>query len=219
LGDGNDFGLISKEKLEVAQIKELSFSKDLRLIMDANPGKNINIASILQGLDYRSHGIIVMILSLPFVIPMPIMGLSTLFGSVMMISAISIMSGLSPWIPKKWRGKTVPRETMESLILKSEKVATKIERFVKPRFLLFSKSWIWIRIHGLMILVAAFILALPSPPGGNVLPGAATFVLALGLVEEDGIVLILGYLLTALNVILLTLILVYGLDWLMSFFT
>jgi len=200
-------------------VREFSFSKELRVIMENNPGDKIIISSVLQGLDYRSHGIVVMLLSLPFVIPMPIMGLSTLFGSVMMISALSIMSGLNPWIPRRWREKSVPRETMTNLISKSEKVALKVERFVKPRFLFFSKSWFWVRVHGLMILIAAGILALPSPPGGNVLPGAATFVLAMGLIEEDGLVLAIGYLLTLINVILLTLILVYGLDWIMSFFS
>lgn len=200
-------------------IRKLSFSRDLEMLLENNPGEEVSISSILTGLNYRSHGLVIMLLSIPFVLPMPIMGLSTLFGSVMMISAVSIMSGLNPWIPKKWRDRKVPRQTLEQLIKKSEKIAIRLEKFVKPRWLLFSKPIFWIRVHGLMLFIAAFILALPSPPGGNVLPGAATMVLALGLVEEDGVVLAFGYLLTLLNIVLVALILIYGLDWVMSFFT
>lgn len=200
-------------------LKKLSFSRDLEMLIEKNQGENVLISAILDDLNYRSHGLIVLLLSIPFVLPMPIMGLSTLFGAVMMISAVSIMSGFAPWIPKRWRDRTVPRETLVRLIQKSEWVATRLEKFVRPRFLGFSKSSFWIRIHGFAILIAAIILALPSPPGGNVLPGAATMVLALGLVEEDGLILALGYLLTVINIVLVTLIVVYGLDWLMSFFS
>lgn len=200
-------------------MKKLSFFKDLELLVAKSRGEQVLISDILSDLNYRSHGLIILLLSVPFVVPMPIMGLSTLFGGVMMISAVSIMSGLSPWIPKRWRNRSVPRETLVRLMNRSEKMAVRLERYVRPRMLSFSKSPFWVRIHGLMILIAAIILALPSPPGGNVLPGAATFILAIGLVEEDGLFLALGYLLTFVNIVLVTLIVVYGLDWLMSFFS
>jgi hypothetical protein len=188
---------------------KLTVSRDLEALLSRSPEEQVPISTILENLNYRSHALLVFALSIPFVVPMPIMGLSTLFGGVMLISALSIISGLNPWIPKRWKDKCVPRSTLMNLIAKSDKVALKLERFVK-RF--------WVRIHGVMILIAALILALPSPPGGNILPGAATMALGLGLVEEDGLVLTVGYVLTLINIVLLTLIIMYGLDWIMSFF-
>jgi hypothetical protein len=197
---------------------KLTVSRDLEALLSRSPEEQVPISTILENLNYRSHALLVFALSIPFVVPMPIMGLSTLFGGVMLISALSIISGLNPWIPKRWKDKCVPRSTLMNLIAKSDKVALKLERFVKPRWFAFSKARFWVRIHGVMILIAALILALPSPPGGNILPGAATMALGLGLVEEDGLVLTVGYVLTLINIVLLTLIIMYGLDWIMSFF-
>lgn len=197
-------------------MSELRCARDLHVLLKKFEGREITISAVLEGLDYRTQGLIILILSIPFVLPMPIMGLSTIFGSVMIVAAIGIMLNRNPWLPKKLKNKVIPNETMQGIVKKTDWVSKRLGRVVRPRLLFFSKSAFWIRIHALMILIAALILALPSPPGGNVLPGAATMVLSLGLVEEDGLVLILGYILTALNVFLLALILIYGLDWFMN---
>ncbi len=197
---------------------KLSFSTDLNLLIDKYKEDEIPVIDILEELTYRSHAIFILLLSVPFVLPMPIMGLSTLFGLLMMVSAISIIFGSKPWLPKRWRNRKIPRESLVKMAAKLEKATSYLEKVIRPRYFFMFKSPHLIRFHGLAIFIAAFILALPSPPGGNILPGMACMALALGLVEEDGVFLILGYVLTALNILLVTLILVYGLDWLMSFF-
>lgn len=199
--------------------KKLSFSRDLDLLLQRTKGDEIPISLILKDLNYRSHALVILLLSLPFVTPIPLIGLSTVFGVVIMGSAFSIITGLEPWMPKRWRDKAVRRKTLESLLEKSTWLASRLERFVRPRFLVFSKSMVWVRVHGLMIFILAAILALPAPPGGNALPGVAILTLALGLAEEDGLVIAIGYLLTFINIVLLTLILVYGFDWIMSLFS
>lgn len=196
--------------------KKLSFSRDLELLLHRTKGEEISVALILKDLNYRSHALVILLLSLPFVTPIPLIGLSTVFGVVIMISALSIITGLEPWLPKRWKGKTISRKTLASLLEKTTWLANRLEHFVRPRFFVFSKSLFWVRIHGLMIFFLAVILALPAPPGGNALPGVAILTLALGLAEEDGLVIAIGYLLTFINIVLLTLILVYGFDWIMS---
>jgi hypothetical protein len=47
-------------------------------------------------------------------------------------------------------------------------------------------------VVGVVVLIMAIVLALPLPPGGNFPPALACTVLALGLVQRDGIVILIG---------------------------
>lgn len=55
------------------------------------------------------------------------------------------------------------------------------------------------RLLGLVALALALLLSLPVPMG-NLLPGIALAVLSLSIVERDGLVALIGYVLAALAV-------------------
>lgn len=44
-----------------------------------------------------------------------------------------------------------------------------------------------------MLMCCGFFLALPLPPGTNFLPGLTTFLLSLGILEEDGYCLLVAH--------------------------
>ena len=51
-------------------------------------------------------------------------------------------------------------------------------------------------VIGVIILIMAVILILPLPPGGNFPPALACAVLGMGLVERDGIIVLIGLVVT-----------------------
>jgi hypothetical protein len=198
-------------------MRSLSFSRELKKLLDRNSQDPVCLRDLLDQLGVRAHALVIILLSLPFIFPLPSMGLSTIFGGVIILLAGSLMFGRKPWIPERWGALKISRETLEKFVGRAEWLSKKMERFVRPRGLAFSMSQFWKPVHALMIVIAALILALPLPPGGNVLPAAACLILGVGMVEEDGIILALGYLLTAINVILLLMLFLYGFDWLKEF--
>lgn len=69
------------------------------------------------------------------------------------------------------------------------------------------------RLNGIFMVIAGFLLALPTPPGGNFPPGVALVLLSLGTLEEDAVVTTLGYIAFALNVVLFGAIFYFGTAW------
>lgn len=77
-----------------------------------------------------------------------------------------------------------------------------IERLVRPRAAWLANGWTRVPI-GLICLVLAAIITLPVPLG-HVVPGTAICLLALGLMEGDGLVVGLGFVASALALALVT---------------
>ena len=78
----------------------------------------------------------------------------------------------------------------------------RLERIVRPR-----AGWLagpWARMPvGIICLVLAIIITLPVPLG-HVVPGAAISVLALGLIERDGIAIALGIVTAVVGLLVVT---------------
>ncbi|HEY1432568.1 MAG TPA: exopolysaccharide biosynthesis protein [Stellaceae bacterium] len=88
------------------------------------------------------------------------------------------------------RGAPSQRSSFLAIVDRILPTLRRLERIVRPR-----AGWLagpWARIPvGIICLVLAIIIALPVPLG-HVVPGTAISVLALGLIERDGIAIALG---------------------------
>jgi hypothetical protein len=78
----------------------------------------------------------------------------------------------------------------------------RFERLVRPRALWLANDWTKIPI-GLICLVLAMIITLPIPLG-HVAPGSAICLLALGLMERDGVVIGIGFVAAMLALVIVT---------------
>jgi hypothetical protein len=84
----------------------------------------------------------------------------------------------------------------------SPKRRANLERLLKPR-LLFITSATGERIIGGLCLVLAIVLAMPIPLG-NMLPAFAISLMALGVLERDGIWVVIGALMGALSMVIVS---------------
>jgi hypothetical protein len=78
----------------------------------------------------------------------------------------------------------------------------RFERIVRPRAPWLADDWAKVPI-GLICLVLAAIITLPIPLG-HVAPGTAICLLALGLMEHDGVVIGVGFMAAALALTIVT---------------
>ena len=195
---------------------QLALSKELIAFREKIAADKVPVQRLLQSLPPRALAMVSLISSLPFFLPLPMMGISTLMGLLIIFCAMGIILNGRVWLPQSIAVKMVPTEILHKAIDKLMSFSKKLERFVKPRLLWLSTPY-FMKLHGLALIIAALILALPSPPGGNIPPALAIAAMSLGIMEEDGLWIGLGYILTALNIVGLTLIIIYGLEWAMQF--
>jgi hypothetical protein len=84
----------------------------------------------------------------------------------------------------------VPRSSFENVMLKSIPYLERAELFLRPR-LVTLLSWTGECLVGLFLLVLAIVLTLPIP-FGNWLPAFAISIIALAIVEKDGVAVLIG---------------------------
>jgi hypothetical protein len=95
------------------------------------------------------------------------------------------MLGRIPWLPKFIANRRLSRERFSQLVEKLVPFLTKAEGLLKARWS-FLAGHVAERPLGALCLVLAAVLALPIPLG-NMLPATAICLIALGILERDGV--------------------------------
>ncbi|MCX6116330.1 MAG: exopolysaccharide biosynthesis protein [Proteobacteria bacterium] len=142
--------------------------------------------SLLDRIGPRGHLILCLFLTIPFCQPIPMFGLSTVFGLAVMIIAFCYTANIPPWLPKKYRDKEIPSNLLNTICCRGCTFMRGIEKFSKPRGQILSQHASFRKFCGVQIAILALFLALPIPiPGTNLIPAFPIIFLCLGLVEQD----------------------------------
>jgi hypothetical protein len=156
------------------------------------------VMDLVDALEERTFGFILLLMALPNVLLIAsIPGLSTIFGGVMGLASIQMMLRLPKiWLPKNVRYKPYATEYLEKVVKTSAPFLVSIERFLKPRFFILTASFLE-PFLGFISFINSIWITLPIP-FGNFLPGLAMVALSLGIIENDGLFIMLGVVLSFL---------------------
>lgn len=153
--------------------------------------EKVSVKEIIDALDARSFGLATLMFALPSVVPMP-PGVPTVVGICLLIVSFQMVIGREDlWLPGILSKRTFDRK---SLVKAFEGLAPRlqgIERIAKPR-LLFMTGRTGAVMIGIIVLIMAIVLILPLPPGGNFPPALACAVLGMGLAQRDGVIVLIG---------------------------
>lgn len=147
-----------------------------------------------------------MVLAFPFVLFIPIPGLSIVFGTVILVLGVRLALHKNLWFPQRLKQKKISADWWASQLEKMSRFLKKIDRYIHPRGTIYQHHPFVQTVHGWGLAVSGFFLLLPLPPGTNFLPGLAAFLISIGLLQEDIWMLILGYVALAINLALFILI-------------
>ncbi len=168
-------------------------SEEFRTLSLICKEKDVCIKELALKLQTKDQAILTLILSLPYLFFIPLPGLSILFGFFIMINGLRITTARKLWFPSFVLCKKISAYSLKKWLSIAEKWALRVEKMVKPRGdVFFKKAW-FAKLHGIMLMVCGFFLCLPQPPGVNFLPGLTTFILSLGIIEQDGYCILLSY--------------------------
>lgn len=196
------------ERLSV-QVRELA--------AQCREGEDVTLgqaAAVLQG---RSLHLLLIILALPFCLPIPLPGLSTPFGVVILLLGLRLTFRSSNTLPGEVRRRRLPGRTFAAVLRSVAGVLAVLETLLAPRFSWLIDHRLGRRTAGLIIFICGSLLLLPLPvPFSNFFPAATVVLLACAMVERDGLVAVLGLAMFAGTVVFYVLLFQGGaaaIDW------
>jgi hypothetical protein len=156
----------------------------------------LTLNRLLNQTEGRGLFIVVILLSLPFITPIPLPGVSTVLGLIIGVLAVRLAVGLPPSLPKSLGDRPLDTGVSRKVLAASVKILGVIERLARPR----RSAWLGWRavcfINAGLIALMAFLLMLPFPPFPpftNSLPAYSIILLAASMMEEDGVLIWVGY--------------------------
>lgn len=154
----------------------------------------LTLERILKILSGKGRYFLVLLLSLPFCLPLQIPGLSTPFGLAIAFLGFRIAFGKHVWLPSKMLEKKISAAQMKKISKKGLWIVKKIKPFIHPRMEALCYNNILHMINGGIIVLLGVVLALPLPiPFTNLTAAWSLLFLCIGLIEDDGAWVIIGY--------------------------
>jgi hypothetical protein len=150
-------------------------------------------------------------LALPFCTPIPIPGLSTVFGLVIALIGFRLALRKKPWLPASLLDKQLPPRFFTKILSAGSWIFRMLEWGLKPRWTYLVDQPLLRHGYGVVILISGLLLLLPLPiPFSNFLPAITIIVTAAALLERDGYYAIMAILLFCLTLLFFTALVLFG---------
>lgn len=188
--------------------KRERLSSSLRGMLGNSQTTSLTLDGLMEQTEGRGLYLVMILLSLPFLTPIPLPGFSNVVGPVISLLAFRLAFRLPPRLPKCIGTRQISRHRLHAFIAAGAWILQKLERLARPRF----SGWLeWRAIrffNALLLVLMGLLLALPIPPVlpfTNSLPCWAIIITALAMMEADGVLIFLGYAIGLGTLIYLTL--------------
>jgi hypothetical protein len=153
--------------------------------------ERVTFREILTQLRHRAFGFTLLIFALPCCLPMP-PGIPTICGVAIVIIALNLIGARQRlWLPGAIADKSVARADLKRMVDRMTPYLARLERICKPRLAIVTEPVGKILI-GIVIFVLGAVMILPIPFLGNMPPGFAASVIAIGMTERDGLIVLIG---------------------------
>ena len=158
--------------------------------------ERIAIRDLLTALEDRALAALLFIFAFPNVLPAP-PGLSAVLGAPLIFLAAQLALGMRPWLPGMIANRSMARADFEAVVMRARPWLARGEALLAPR-LGWMSTMPMERLVGIVCFLLAVVLFLPIPLG-NMLPAFAICVMALGVLERDGLWIAAGLLFSVLS--------------------
>lgn len=175
---------------------QVALGEALRRLIGTIEGEQITLRELLVLIGEQGMLFFCIVLTLPFLIPVSIPGVSTVFGLVIILIGIGITFNRMPWLPAKLMERPIRNEHLVPTLEKGIALAERMERWLRPRLIRLTTGALVNRMNGLALTFSAVLLLFPLSfiPFSNTLPALAILFFALGMLQRDGYFVVAGYL-------------------------
>ncbi|MFI5347411.1 MAG: exopolysaccharide biosynthesis protein [Elusimicrobiota bacterium] len=151
----------------------------------------VTLGDLVARLGKEGLGLLAFLISLPFLQPIPLAGLGTPIGLMLMALGVQLALGReAPALPRFVAERRLEKETVDRLLNAAERILGAVEKIARPRWSFAARSP---RTYGTALVLLGFILAVPIfVPFGNPITAAPLALIGLALLEDDGLLGLLG---------------------------
>lgn len=169
-----------------------STAEALRRLAAGHRGQRLSIADLLEALSDHGFGLLLLLLALPNAVPGPLIpGLSVPFALGIAALGLQLVWGWhTPHLPRWLLGLSMDGVRFRRLVDRTEPLLLRLERWLRPRASPLADGP-GERLVGVALIGLSVVLALPIP-FGNMPVALSIMLIALGLLEGDGVALLLG---------------------------
>ncbi|WP_043617157.1 exopolysaccharide biosynthesis protein [Ensifer sp. ZNC0028] len=173
-----------------------SLSDTLNGMIASIRGETITLRELMTEIGEQGFLLLCALLTLPFLLPVSIPGVSTVFGAAIILISVSVTLNRLPWMPQRILDRRIETEKLVPTLQKGADIVSKLDRYVRPRLGFLTQGALMNRFNGLMIMAGGVLLMFPLGliPLSNTLPGIAILLLSLGIIQRDGLMVAGGYL-------------------------
>ena len=164
----------------------------LRKVIEGIDGDTVTVRQLTKALGYRALGLLIFIFAIPNIfIVMLIPGSSLILGVFLIFLSLQLVLRCQKiFLPKVILEKKVLKNTLIHILEKTRPYLEKIENSLKPRMEFLDKPFFQ-SILGCVCVLLSVIIAMPLFLS-NFLPGIALTLIGIGLIERDGLVILIG---------------------------
>ncbi len=176
--------------MTAARSQEMAISDRLDQLAADAQNETVTLDWVLRQLNERAFGLFLLVLALPCCIPF-LYGIPQVVALPLMFVSAQILLGRQvPWLPSRLAARTVTSADLGALAHRAGPWLRRIEAISRPRLSLLTHTPLD-RLVGLALVLFSASILVPLP-GTNTVPGIAVVVVAMGLLQRDGILVILG---------------------------
>ncbi|TCD13696.1 exopolysaccharide biosynthesis protein [Oricola cellulosilytica] len=194
-----------------------ALAKIEQILRDAERDRegHISLGALSDAMEERAFGLLMLILALPCTLPFVYL-LPQLVALPMMVLAWQMAAGRrAPWLPETLRKRRLPVDGLMEVVARVKRYAGWLERLAHPRLAGLTGRR-GMRVLGALLIVPCLSILVPLPLT-NTVPGIGVAIAAAGLIERDGIFVMLGLLIGLVWVSILAIggpaLLYFLIDW------
>lgn len=191
-------------RLAAATPPTASLREHLAAIIEQLPADKLTLGELLEVFGNEGLLLLTILLTLVFLIPVSIPGVSTAFGGAILLVGISRLAGRPLWLPRRLRDKALPVAKLRPGLAKGMAWVQRLEKISRPhRMRIVVDGRAQEVFNNLAFILAALLLMAPFGfvPFSNTLPGLALLFYAIGMIQRDGVAMLLGHLTTVLAIV------------------
>lgn len=177
-------------------LDNIPLSQKIRSMVRSLPRTGITLSELIHLVGKDGLLILAGLLTLVFLIPVSIPGVSTVFGAAILLIGLSRLSGRELWVPKRLKHRVIGTRKLRPLLRKALPWMVRIERVSRPnriQWLVANGPIQYLNDAGLVLGAVLLMMPFGLIPFSNTFPAVALLFLAIGLLQRDGVCVLLGH--------------------------
>ena len=190
-----------------------TLGNEIAAIIERLPAGSLTLAELLEMIGDEGLLLLAILLTLVFLIPVSIPGVSTVFGAAILLVGISRLVGRPLWVPQRLARKALPADRLRPALESGMAWVRRMERIARPhRLPALVDGRVAEVFNNLAFILAALLLMAPFGfvPFSNTFPALALLLYAIGFLQRDGGAVLLGHLANIGTIVYFTVLIAGG---------